>query len=362
MKNVFDPLQIGSMTMKNRFLRSATWEALSDADGHMSGRQFKIYEKLAENETGLICTGYARILKEEQPNAAMMGIYDDSFIPEYQKLADAVHAHDSRIMMQLAYGGTKTTYKTEGRTIFSPGTVPEPSTKTAGTPMTKEDIAYVTAAYRDAARRVRDSGFDAVELHAGHTYLLNQFLSPYFNNRTDEYGGSLKNRVRIIEEIYTAVRAVVGPGFPVLIKITCSDFMEGGLVFDDTLKICRMLCDMGFDAIEVSGNIHGKAENLAGSVYDGRTITRGGYFVEFARDIAAAADIPVFLTGGIRDIRQLNDWLNSTSIAGFGLSRALLAEPDLIRRWKAGDIMPSRCLHCSRCRTPQGNYCTVFKR
>ncbi len=362
MKNVFEPLQIGSMTVKNRFLRSATWEALSDADGHMSSSQLKIYEKLAENEVGLICTGYARILKEEQPNAAMMGIYDDIFIPEYKKLTDAVHARGSSIMMQLAYGGTKTTYKTEGRTIFSPGTVPEPSTKTAGTPMTKEDIAYVTAAYGDAARRVRDAGFDAVELHAGHTYLLNQFLSPYFNNRTDEYGGCLKNRIRIIEEIYAAVRSAVGPSYPVLIKITCSDFMEGGLVFDDTLEICRMLSAMGFDAIEVSGNIHGKAENLAGAVYDGKTITRGGYFVEFAKDIADTVDIPVFLTGGIRDIRQLNNWLNSTSIAGFGLSRAFLAEPGLIRRWKAGDVTPARCLHCSRCRTPQENYCTVFRR
>lgn len=362
MRNVFDPIKIGNMTLKNRFLRSATWEALSDEDGHVGERQYEIYEELAKNEIGLICTGYARILKEEQPNAAMMGIYEDGFIPEYQKLTETVHKYGSKIMMQLAYGGTKTTFRTEGRTIFSPSDIPDPSTHTAGTPMTKQDIAYVTDAYAHAARRAMESGFDAVQIHAGHSYLLNQFLSPYYNRREDEYGGSLENRLRIIRGIYEAIRRETTPDFPVLIKITCSDFLEGGLAFDEVKKACPLLEKMGFCAIEVSGNIHGKAEALSGKVYDGHTIIRGGYFIEFAEEIADTVDIPVFVTGGVRDITQLNSWLNSTNLTGFGLSRALLAEPGLIKRWKAGDTTPSRCLHCSRCRTPEGNYCTVFNR
>lgn len=360
MKHLTDPYEIGGMRLKNRFLRSATWEALSDEQGHVSPKQFEIYRSLAEGQVGLICTGYARILKEEQPNAGMMGIYDDCFVEEYRRLTDMVHTYGSRIMMQLAYGGTKTTYRVEQRTIFSPSDVPEKSTGTQGTVMTKEDIHTVAKAYGEAAARVKMSGFDAVEIHGGHTYLLNQFLSPYYNRRTDEYGGSLENRFRIIREIYEAMRETVGDDFPILIKITCSDFMEGGLSFEEAKRVCKMLEDIGIQAIEVSGNIHGKAETLIGSEYDGHRIRKGGYFIEYAEEIAQECGIPILVTGGFCDYGQMEEWLRDTKIEGFGLCRPLLSEPHLIKRWLEGDKSPARCIHCSRCRTKEGNYCTVF--
>ncbi|WP_394924152.1 NADH:flavin oxidoreductase [uncultured Robinsoniella sp.] len=360
MKQLFEPLKINSMVCRNRFLRSATWEALSDEQGHLTNKQKKIYTELAKNEVGLICTGYARILEEEQPNEKMMGIYNDSFIPEYQSLTKSVHKYGAKIMMQLAYGGTKSTYRTSSRKIFSPGDIPEKSTGTAGVPMTKEDIRYVTNAYVQAARRVKESGFDAVQIHGGHSYLLNQFLSPYYNNRPDEYGGSLSNRLRIIREIYDGIRQEAGKDFPILIKITCSDFFEGGLTFEEALPICRELEEMGFDAIEVSGNIHGKANSMSGQIFDGYPLTRGGYFIEYAKVIANEVQIPVFVTGGISHYDKALDWLENSRIAGFGFCRALLTEPNLIKRWKDGDMTPARCLHCSQCRTREGNYCTVF--
>lgn len=241
MRTIFEPIQIGSMTCPNRILRSATWEALSDEKGWMSDKQYAIYEELAKNQVGLISTGYARIMESDCPNAGMMGIYDDCFIPGYQKLTQMVHGYDSKIMMQIAYGGTKTTYRVGERDIFSPSDIPEKSTGTQGRRMTQEDIRTLVEAHGAAAARVKESGFDAVQIHAGHGYLLNQFLSPYYNTRQDQYGGSLENRARVILECYDAVRRAVGKEYPVLIKITCSDFMEGGFCFEDCRALCAML-------------------------------------------------------------------------------------------------------------------------
>lgn len=361
MKSLFERLPIGTMTCKNRILRSATWEALADADGHICREQYNIYKTLAENNVGLICTGYARICREEQPNAGMLAIYDDCFIPEYRMLTDMVHDSGSRIMMQLVYGGTKTTFRTEERKIFAPSDIPEKSTGTRGVPMSHKDIRYLTDCYAQAACRAKESGFDAVQLHMGHSYLLNQFLSPYYNNRTDCYGGSLENRMRIICEIYEAIRQHVGEDYPLLVKITCSDFLSGGLVFEEVRRICRRIESLGFQAIEISGNIHGKANHLTDQYYDGYPIVKDGYFLEYAKIVAEEVSIPVYVTGGFKDPVQMTAWLKSSALAGFGLSRPFLAEPHLIRRWEEGDLSPSICLHCSRCRTPEGNYCTLLK-
>lgn len=360
-KTLWDSVKIGTMECPNRILRSATWENMADEKGHMSERQYDVYRKLAENHVGLICTGYARIMEEEYPNAGMMGIYDDCFMEDYKKLTNMVHRYDSRIMMQIAYGGTKTTYRTEGRTIFAPGDVAERSTGNVGKPMTKQDIQAVVKATAKAAGRVKKSGFDAVELHAAHSYLVNQFLSPYYNNRTDAYGKSPENRMRILKEMYEAVRTEVGPDFPVLIKVTCSDFFAGGLTFEESKTICKKLEEMGFDGLEISGNIHGKAEKMVGQEWDGHILRAGGYFIEYAREIAEECRIPVYVTGGYKDPIQMRNWLNETELAGFGISRPLLAEPDLITRWRKGDWKPAKCFHCSRCRTKEGNYCVVFQ-
>ncbi len=361
-RGLFTPIQIKSMTCSNRILRSATWEALSDKDGTMSQKQFDIYRELAKNNVGLICTGYARISEDEYPNAGMMGIYDDRFIPQYRKLTDMVHGYGSAIMMQIAYGGTKTTYETDNRVIFAPSDVPERSTGLVGTPMTVPDIKELVKKYASAAERVEKSGFDAVEIHGGHSYLLNQFLSPYYNNRTDEYGGDLENRYRIVDEIIKAIREKIGEDYPLLIKITCSDFFEGGLSFSESLSICKMLVQSGIDAIEVSGNIHGQAQKMIGQEFDGHKILKGGYFYEYAKEMADAVSVPIYVTGGFSDPELMERYMEESTITGFGMSRALLCEPNLVSRWMEGDSSAAKCLHCSQCRTPEGNYCTVFNR
>ncbi len=362
MSTLFSPSQIGQMTLKNRFVRSATWENLATEDGHMTERLYDVYEELAQGEVGLIVTGYANIVEEEKPNAGMMGMYNDSFIEEYQRLTDLVHQYDSKIVMQLAYGGTKTTYNVGERIIFAPSEVAERGTQTLGKAMTKEEIDYIVEAFALASKRAQDSGFDGVEIHAAHTYLINQFLSPYYNRRDDQYGGNLENRMRFLVEIYQAIRALVGNDFPILVKLTATEFFEGGLTFDETREICKELERLGVDAIIISGNIHGNAASLVGEQFDGHTLQSEGYFREYGAVVSQDVEVPVITVGGLSDIGAIEELAATTNIQYFALSRPLLAEPKLIKRWKEDQRNPVDCERCSKCRTKRGNFCVVYNK
>lgn len=360
-KSLFHKSTLANIDMKNRFVRSATWENEATESGHLTDKLYSIYEELSKSEVGLIITGYANIVREEQPNPGMMGIYEDSFIHEYQKLTNLVHSHGSKIIMQLAYGGTKTDFNVDKRTIYAPSEVPEMNTNTLGKAMTKQDIDYIVNAFANAANRAKHAGFDGIEIHGAHTYLINQFLSPYYNKRSDEYGGSLENRMRFLVEICHTTRNIVGHNFPILVKLTATDFFEGGLTFDETKLICKKLESIGIDGIELSGNIHGKANSMVGQIFDGYKLKEEGYFLEYAKIISDTVSIPVITVGGFKDLNTIEKVFNETNISYFGLSRPLLAEPNLIKRWKNGDISQAKCLRCSKCRTQYGNYCTVFK-
>lgn len=362
LSTLFTQTRIGNMTLKNRFIRSATWENMATEEGHMTDKLYDIYEELAKGEVGLIVTGYANIVEEEKPNAGMMGMYNDSFIAEYQKLTDLVHRYDSKIAMQLAYGGTKTTYNVGERVIFAPSDVCEIGTQTQGTAMTQSDIDYIVEAFALASKRAQLSGFDGVEIHAAHTYLINQFLSPYYNQRNDQYGGSLDNRMRFLLEIYREIRKQVGDDFPILVKLTASEFFEGGLTFDETRLICKKLEEIGVDAIIISGNIHGKANAMIGQSYDGYTLQEEGYFHEYGDVISQDVSVPVITVGGLSDIDAIENIAQNTGIEYFALSRPLLAEPQLIKRWKEGSDAPVDCERCSKCRTKRGNFCVVYKK
>ncbi len=361
LSTLFTEARIGNMTLKNRFVRSATWENMATEDGHMTDKLYAIYEELAQGEVGLIVTGYANIVEEEKPNAGMMGMYNDSFIEEYQKLTDLVHQYDSKIVMQLAYGGTKTTYNLGERVIFAPSAVCEKGTQTLGQAMTQADIDYIVEAFALATKRAQDAGFDGVEIHAAHTYLINQFLSPYYNQRDDQYGGSLDNRMRFLLEIYANIRTLVGDDFPILVKLTASEFFEGGLTFAETRLICKKLEAIGVDAIIISGNVHGKADTMVGESYDGYTIEPEGYFHQYGDVISQDVKVPVITVGGLSEFDAIEAMANNTGIKFFALSRPLLSEPKLIKRWFDGYKADVECERCSKCRTRRGNFCVVNK-
>ena len=366
MKKLFDNTKLLNMDMKNRFFRGALWEALADDKGHMTEELSAIYEELAKGGAGTIITGYAFVTENEQPNPGMMGIYEDAFIPEYKKFTDKIHNLGANIIMQIVYGGFMTDFNVGERTIWGPSTIKNEVGGTMAKEITKEEIAYLVNKYADAALRVKKSGFNGVEIHCGHGYLLSQFLSPYYNKREDEYGGSIENRGRIVFEIFNAMRKAVGEEFPILIKLNSADYAEGGLTQEDSMYVAKKLTELGINAIEVTGGnecIQSVVDNNLGAARTKVVISKSNesYFKDYAAKLAEQIDIPVILIGGNRHYDVMEEILNNTKIQYFSMSRPLTAEPDLINTWKSGDLKKPKCVSCNGCYNTYGKRCILNK-
>jgi 2,4-dienoyl-CoA reductase-like NADH-dependent reductase (Old Yellow Enzyme family) len=338
MKKLFDKTKISKMELKNRFIRSATWEELADEKGHLTDELMNLYEDLAKGGVSTIITGFANVMEFDQPAPNMIGIYDDIFIGEYKRLTTKVHEYDANIIMQIVHGGPK----------WGPSAVKHLVTKTTPKEMSKEEIKEVVQALADAALRVKKAGFDGVQIHVAHGFLLSMFLNPYYNKRTDKYSGSIKNRAKIVFESYEAVRQAVGEDFPVLVKVNCDDFMDDGLTAEDNLYVCRVLSEKGIDAIEVSGGSYSSREN-EGPIRRVDTQEKESYFKDYAARIAEEVDIPVSLVGGNRSMDNMDKILNNTKIEYFAMARPFICEPDLINRWQAGNTEPTKCISHATC-------------
>jgi 2,4-dienoyl-CoA reductase-like NADH-dependent reductase (Old Yellow Enzyme family) len=348
-KKLFESASLGALTLKNRLIRAAIWENMAAAGGHPTEQMTAFYEELAGGGAGLIITGYMLVDQEGRMDRGVSGIYDDSFLPEYRRLTDAVHAKGGKIAAQLAYRGTQG--GNPDCELWGMSAVAHKTTGLTPHEMTTDEIRRLEGLFADAARRAKAAGFDAVELHAAHGYLLSQSLSPYYNRRRDQYGGSLENRARLLTETCERVREAVGKDYPVLVKLNCSDFAEGEAGFDECEYACRRLDELGIDGVEISGGDRVWAtRNKTPSLY-------AGYAAKIADELRA----PVILVGNNRDPEVLEQLLEKTGISFFSLARPFLREPDLAARWERGDRTPSKCVSCGRCYSPQGVGC-AFRR
>lgn len=350
MNKLFEQISIGSLRAKNRFFRAATYTGLATEDGHLTPKLVSIYEELATGGVGSIITGYAHVVRDEQPNPCMLGIYDDSFISEYRELVRQVHVHDTKLILQIVYGGSASKLNPPSEHILGPSAVMHSQTGIIPIEASERDIAMLVRAFADASARALAAGFDGVEIHAAHGYLLSQFLNPLFNRRTDKYGGSIENRTRIIVEILHAVRDKVGATYPILVKINSSDGVQGGLTEDDSLAVASMLAEHGASALEVSGAWRKcRAKDFKGVPF----------FASYAKRLAREVAVPVILTGGNRSLDIMDKLACESGIAGFGLCRPLICEPDLIKRWKLDEKVLPRCVSCGRCGSTLGKRCVL---
>ena len=363
MKSLFDSTTLSGISMKNRFIRSATWLRMADEKGHLTERLFDTFRDVAKGGVALLFTGYAFVTEHEQPNPGMLGVYNDSFIPEYRRLTQMIHDNGSKIGLQIAYGGSFTNFNTEKRIIWGPSAIPNYATDVVPKEMTKEDIGVLIDAFTQAARRARESGFDCVQIHAAHGYLLSQFLTPYYNRRTDEYGGKVENRARIIFEIFESIRSVVGSEYPVMIKIHGSDQMEkDGFTLEDSIFVCKELDKRGIDAIEISGGHRSKDERLDPKRTKLKDPEKQSYFKKEAAQIADQVSVPVILVGGNRSTAMMTDILNNTAIEYFSFCRTILSEPNLINIWYEDPSYVPRCLSCNDCFDDDGNICVLIRK
>ena len=256
MSVLFDPIVIGNMEIQNRFMRSATYFGLADIDGFVGDAGANVLKTLAENDVGLIVAGYAYVLKNGQRSPDMNGIQDDDHIPGYQKMTRAVHDAGGKVVLQIVHAGamSTTTARTDGdyMAVSPRDNLPDFGKKPRE--MTDEDIESIIEAFGQAARRVQEAGFDGVQLHGAHEYLIAEFLSPRTNLRTDKWGGSLENRMRFVVEVTRAVKKAVHEDFPVMIKLGCRDYPESGpeMTIEEGAVVAAALEKEGHCSIELS--------------------------------------------------------------------------------------------------------------
>lgn len=364
MSILFQETRIGNLVLKNRFVRSATWEGMAESDGRVSPQLVEHMAELAAGGVGLIITGHAYVSREGQAGPRQLGIYAQELVPGLAQMCAAVHERGGRIVAQLAHAGIQAAYSLTGMEPIGPS-----APRAEGSPgreMSLEEIARVVEDFGKAAARAVEAGFDGVQIHAAHGYLLSQFLSPYFNRRQDSYGGSLENRARALLEVVSKAREAIGPQRPLLVKMNCQDFLEGGLALEDSVQVAKMLAQAAVDAIEVSGGMRLAGPQFMPSRLGIKEERQEAYFKEAARLFKQQAGIPVILVGGIRSF-QVAERLVEEKVADYiSMSRPFIREPWLINRWKAGDLRRAFCVSDNQCFGPaqagQGIYCVVARK
>jgi 2,4-dienoyl-CoA reductase-like NADH-dependent reductase (Old Yellow Enzyme family) len=363
MSKLFEQTSIKTLSLANRFVRSATWEGMADTDGSCSPKLIDLMVNLAKGGVGLIIAGHAYVSREGQAGPWQIGVHSEEMLPGLSRMADAVHSAGGKIVLQLAHAGCYALPQVTQMEAVGPS--PGVHGKTPGCrELSREEIRVISDAFGKAALRAKTAGFDGVQIHAAHGYLLSEFLSPFFNSRTDEYGGSIEKRGRIVLEVLRSIRAEVGDNYPLLVKLNSEDFIDGGLSVEDMLSVAAMLAEAGIDAVEMSGGtIYASGEYSSIRTGNPAAPEQEVYYREAAARFKEKIDVPLMLVGGIRSLEVAEDLIDKGSADYISLCRPLIREPGLVERWRADDRRRAACLSENACFGPllkgEGLYCVM---
>ncbi len=378
---LFNETKISGISVKNRIIRSATHDGLADENGAPSDKLIAKYERLAKNEIGCIITGYAAVSRNGvSPYPGMMKIYDDDVIDKYKELTNAVHRHGTPVVLQIAHCGRQTSSKAIDMQKVAPSNVLHTFYPDKAKELTDNEIFCIIEDFISAAIRAEKAGFDGIQLHGGHGYLLHDFLSPYGNRRKDRWGGNLENRCRIVELIIKGIKEKTN--LPVWIKLSAEDNRKGGMNIQSSVEICKRLEAAGCDAIEVS----------CGTVQDGMNTMRSklmpmdavfkyrepcasfpkllnkialpaanlinplikqpmpleNFNVANAAQIKKIVSIPIIVVGGIHKVSDMETILSEGKADFISMCRPFICEPDLAVKLKNGQPA-ARCIMCNYC-------------
>ncbi|GLR26921.1 NADH:flavin oxidoreductase/NADH oxidase family protein [Limnobacter litoralis] len=337
---LFEPLHLPNGTsIPNRVAKAAMEENMADAQHLPSDELLKLYKAWAVGGVGLMLTGNVMVSPTAMTGPGGVVLDSDAHLPRFKVWADTAKAGGAKIWMQINHPGRQMQLNL-GQPTLAPSAVALDMGKFSKRfwvpkAMSADDIADIQRRFVNTAKLAEAAGFDGVQVHAAHGYLLSQFLSPISNHRDDEWGGSLENRSRLLLNIVREIRTVVRPGFAVAVKLNSADFQRGGFSEQDAAEVVKMLNDMKVDLIELSGGSY-EAPAMQGQSRDGRTLAREAYFLEFAREIAKVATVPLMVTGGIRRLAVAQEVLNS-GIDMVGMGTALAINPNLPNAWKRGE-------------------------
>ncbi len=330
---IFERAEFNNLAVKNRLLRSATWDALAAPDGSLNREIYDIYRDLASGGVGTIVTGLTDVSPYDWALAGNMRLCSDAVLDDYRKLCDIVHEYDCRILAQL-------NINRYNRMELRLRTVPVDE-------LTPDDIRDIVSLFAQGAVRAYRAGFDGVQLHLAYGWLLSRFLNPNENHRTDAYGGSTENRTRVVSEIIAAVRAAA-PEMHISAKFSFFTGEDGAEDIDECVEVCRILSRAGLDSLEVLGD-HSVREK--GTRYE-------ACYLDLALAVkAAGVEVPLILTGNNHDIANMERLLADTGIELYGMSRPLIRQPELPGLWEKGCREKAKCISCGKCYKTRGKRC-----
>ncbi len=347
---LFEPVSIAGLRLQNRIVRAVTFEKRADENGAVTPELLDFYREAAEGGPGLIITGAALVHPSGRTLRQMISAHADSFSDDLKSLADTIHKANGIAALQLFHGGRHSPPRViNWEAPLAPSEVFDKSTNTRPRAMSEPEIEQMVYSFASAASRARASGFDAIELHAAHGYLISSFLSPRTNLRDDFWGGDEERRSHFAEEILKAVRETVGRDFPIIIKLNADDQMPGGITPEEAARIAWKMELAGADAIEISGGTRESdppvlRKNIQGNGVNGAE----GYYRSSGRLFKQTLSIPVILTGGFRTRAAMEQALEAGEADLIGMFRPLVCEPDLPKKLSEG-AEGSACTSCNKC-------------
>ena len=342
-QNIFNPLTVKNMTIKNRIVMTPMGTNYGEQNGEMSFLHMDYYEQRAKGGVGLIIVENASVDSPQGSNGTtQLRIDHDNYIPRLFKLCETVHSHGACIAVQINHAGASALSSRINMQPVSASNLPSKKGGEIPRPLQKEEITAIVKKYGEAAKRAQVAGFDAVEIHAGHSYLISQFLSPTTNNRTDEFGGSKENRARFAKMVMDEVRSQVGPMFPIMIRISADELVEGGNTLEDTLELLEYFAEEA-DIIDVSAGITGSIQYQIDANY-----LKDGWRSFMAKAVKEKFNKPVITTGNIRNPKIAEEILEDGDADLIGMGRGLIAEPEWVNKVESGrEDELRKCISCN---------------
>ncbi len=335
--SIFQPFTLPSgLVLKNRIAKAAMEENMA-VEGQLPGQALHaLYNAWAKGGVGLIISGNVMIDHRAMTGPGGVVLEANTELSPFKAWAKAAQANDTRVWMQINHPGRQV-YRAMRGNVWAPSAVALNMGKHSGLfgqpkAMTAANIDEIIERFACTAAKAQAAGFDGVQIHAAHGYLLAQFLSPLTNQRTDEWGGSIENRARLLLKVVQAVRESTGPSFSLSVKLNSADFQRGGFDVDDARAVVGMLAPLGVDLVELSGGSY-EAPAMQGRTADNRTLAREAYFLEFASEIAASTSIPIMTTGGIRRLNVAQAVVDQ-GLSMVGMASALAFTPNLPNEWR----------------------------
>ena len=341
---LFEPFDTGGLRLANRFVRSATWDATADDNGNVTEETIAVYDTLGSSGIGLIITGYAFVSPIGKAATRQISAHTDTMIPGLRRITEAAHQRNSKIVLQIAHSGTNAAFRARDEEVELLAVAEQPDVNRPYREMDEEDIQETMQEFARAAARAKEAGFDGVQLHGAHGYLMSQFQSPIINHRRDKWGGTAENRRRFHLDVLHEIRKKVGVDFPLMIKYGLVDYDDGGLSLSEGLETVRLMVDAGIDAVEISaasgpGLLKSQESGDAGHVY----------FRESTAAVKKIVNVPVMMVGGIRSLETAQDIVDKGDADLISMCRPFIREPDLLSRWAKEDRSQARCISCFKC-------------